>query len=286
MPYRLMQVGDLISFGALAIQAWELFAHLTDEVEYLWKGRFNFIKALYFCSRYVSLAAQIVNQLLSYGIAIKLEKAGNCSTIFVFKSVIGHAALTMLEIILFIRVYALYKQSLKIKYILAIVYICAASLEIVGNGFVIRSIIQTGGCQSPSMDNGALILFGSGAGFYQIAIFAMSLYKLYDGGLSKTPLTTLMLRDGVIVFVLLTAMMLVLLTYDSLARNLDLAFGKAFLSCFISVISISASSLILNMRKLAVKNTLRSVGYRNTAEGGAERSYITDESICLTSFYE
>jgi hypothetical protein len=44
-----------------------------------------------------------VNQLLSYGVAVKIANMGNCSGIFVFKAVIAHASLVMLEVILLIR---------------------------------------------------------------------------------------------------------------------------------------------------------------------------------------
>jgi hypothetical protein len=44
-----------------------------------------------------------VNQLLSYGVVVRLASMGNCSGIFVFKTVIAHVSLIMLEVILLIR---------------------------------------------------------------------------------------------------------------------------------------------------------------------------------------
>ncbi|KAF8169225.1 hypothetical protein BJ912DRAFT_1048451 [Pholiota molesta] len=313
--YQLPLAANLISVGALTIQAWELVIHLNDEVQYLWRGRFNCVKALYFCSRYVMLAAQMcvvpffplcmahqcygyppsletiprVNQLLSYGVAVRIANMGNCSGIFVFKAVIAHASLVMLEVILLIRVYALYNRSHKIKCFLTIVYVLALLLELVGITFVIRRLLQHQGCSPPKLEKISLLIFGLGAGHIQFILFALSLYKLiWDGRLSKTPLTSLLLREGVVVFLVVTAITAILITHE-LAHNLKLDFARATFSWYLSVISMAASNLILNMRKLAVKDTLRlqrPIESQNRAEEATTRTYDIDQSICLTSFYE
>ncbi|KAF8169231.1 hypothetical protein BJ912DRAFT_1067297 [Pholiota molesta] len=226
MPFNSFNIqhlsGAWYAVGALTVQTWDLVLHLSDEVQYLWIGRITFVKALYFCSRYVMLAAQIVNQLLSYGVVVRLASTGNCSGIFVFKTVIAHVSLIMLEVILLMRVYALYKQSLKIKYFLYVVYGLAVVLELVGIALVIRSLLQHQGCSPPKLDKISLFMFGLGAGQIQFVIFAMSLYKLtWDGRLSKTPLTSLLLREGVVVFLVVTAITAILLTHE-LLRSLKL----------------------------------------------------------------
>ncbi|KAF8172132.1 hypothetical protein BJ912DRAFT_1047325, partial [Pholiota molesta] len=286
VDYQITLIANLISIGALSIQVWEFVAHLTDEVEYLWRGRFKSVKALYFCSRYVMLAFQIANQIFSYGIGSRIERTGNCSKLFIFKCLMGHLCLNVLEMILLIRVYALYNKNPRVKYFLAVVFVSSSILEITGTTFIIRSLLRMNGCQPPKTGKITVATYGSGAGMFQFVIFTMSLYKLVcDGRLSKTPLTSLMLREGIIVYVTLTAIMMALLMHE-LVGKVDLGFCRAVFSCYVSLISMSASSLILNMRKLAVKNYLRHqrpTGSQNMAEDAGIRSYTIDESICLTS---
>ncbi|KAF8169224.1 hypothetical protein BJ912DRAFT_933922 [Pholiota molesta] len=205
VDYQITLIANLISIGALSIQVWEFVAHLTDEVEYLWRGRFKSVKALYFCSRYVMLAFQIANQIFSYGIGSRIEKTGNCSKLFIFKCLMGHLCLNVLEMILLIRVYALYNKDPRVKYFLAVVFVSSSVLEITGTTLVIRSLLRMDGCQPPKTGKITVATYGSGAGLFQFVIFTMSLYKLVcDGRLSKTPLTSLMLREGIIVYVTLT----------------------------------------------------------------------------------
>ncbi|KAF9480744.1 hypothetical protein BDN70DRAFT_992452 [Pholiota conissans] len=287
-PYQLIQLGNFISIGSVAIQAWELVAHLTDEVEYLWGGKLNFVKVLYFFSRYVFLAAQIVNHVLSFGLETKLRNAGaNCGIIFAYKTTVAHASLAMLEIVLYIRVYALYRHNRRVKYFLAIVYMFTASLKIAANVLLIQVQMQMNGCDHQRTSTGLIITFWSGVIIYQFVILALSLYKLvYDGRLSRTPLTALMLREGVVVFILLMAtkaLFAVLLIFE---LQSSFIIGRAIFSYYFAAISVAASSLILNMRKLTVKAALYPPRSQNISAEEVGRLYNTDQSICLTSFYE
>jgi len=241
------------SVAALAVQAWEFFVYFTDEVEYLWKGQFNAIKGLYFGSRYGMLLAQVVNQALSYGLG---EGISNhmCAGTFVYKTVVGQLGLNLVEIILLVRVYALYNRSYRMRFLLVGSFIVASLLETTGTVIVIQSLAPTVDCQLPEASTKGLMIFGIGAAFCQCVVFVTTLNKFVTGrssGWARTPLTSLMLREGVVVFLLILALLMVMSAYEFI-RNLTPGVGQAAFSWYIAFISIGASRLILNMRKVAL----------------------------------
>jgi len=285
----LTQALGFASIAALAVQAWEFFVYFTDEVEYLWKGRFNAIKGLYFCSRYGMLLAQIVNQALSYGLGEGVPQLHHnmCSGMFVYKTVVGQLGLNLVEIILLLRVYALYNRSYRMKFLLGGSFITASLLETTGTVIVIQSLAPAVDCQLPEASSKGLLIFGIGAAFCQCVIFVTTLNKFVTGrsyGWARTPLTSLMLREGVVVFFLILALLIVMSAYE-LIRNLTPGVGQAAFSWYITFISIGASRLILSMRKVAV-DQFRNMRHHETEAGNL---YLTthelDDSICLDSFH-
>jgi len=203
-PSLLEQTVSMISFAALAAQTWELLVSFTDEVEYLWGGKFNFVKGLYFCSRYAMLVAQIVNQLLSFRFQERASHPSHiCPGIFVYKTIISQMSLSLVEMILLIRVYVLCNQSYKAKRLLLLVFSLTTVLETTGTAIVCHSLAQESGCMPPEPNKKGMTIFGIGAGFCQAVIFATTVTKFLArgrAGWTRTPLVSLMLRDGLVTF--------------------------------------------------------------------------------------
>jgi len=278
----------MISFAALAAQAWELLVYFTDEVEYLWRGRFNFIKGLYFCSRYAMLVAQIINLLLSFRFEERTSHPSRiCPGIFVYKTIISQMSLSLVEIILLIRVYALCNQSYKAKWLLLVVFCLTTALETTGTVIVCYSLAQVSGCTPPGANKKGILIFGIGAGFCQSVIFGTTTIKFITRGRTgwtRTPLVSLMLRDGFVTFFLIMALLGVMIAYE-IIRNIDMEMGNAVFAWFIALMSISASRLILSLRKIAVTRRAS----RSSEDEGLSNNLQDDtgtESICLTTIYE
>jgi len=255
-PSLLEQTVSMISFAALAAQTWELLVSFTDEVEYLWGGKFNFVKGLYFCSRYAMLVAQIVNQLLSFRFQERASHPSHiCPGIFVYKTIISQMSLSLVEMILLIRVYVLCNQSYKAKRLLLLVFSLTTVLETTGTAIVCHSLAQESGCMPPEPNKKGMTIFGIGAGFCQAVIFATTVTKFLArgrAGWTRTPLVSLMLRDGLVTFFLIMALLSVMIVYAITIHNIDIEVGNAGFAWFIALLSIAASRLILNTRKIAV----------------------------------
>ncbi|KAF8958111.1 hypothetical protein BDZ97DRAFT_2061890, partial [Flammula alnicola] len=269
---HIAQAVEFASFAALAAQTWELLVQLSDEVEYLWKGKFNFIKVLYFSSRYIMLLAQIAHQILSFVGSWRLH---GCTGIFIFRATTVQLSMTLVEMILLIRVYTLYNRSFKVKCLLTGIFFTSVVTEMAGTGIIIRNLPESKSCVPPKAEKKGLVLFMTGAGLCQLLILVMSLNKLVARGRwSRTPLTSLMLREGIVAFLLvlgnsifhmqhfsrLTILFAVLLTamvvYEIL-RSLDIDVGNAAFSWYLTLMSMGASRLILNIRKIAATHNRR-----------------------------
>jgi len=273
------QAVNFLSCGALAAQAWDLMMSFSDEVEYLWRGKFTFIKALYFGSRYGMLVTQVINQLLSFPFEEDSYLFLICSEIFIFKAILAQLGLTLVEMILLIRVYALYNQSFRAKWLLTSVFVISTTLETTGNSLVIQALARTSRCIPPILDRKALMIFGIGAGVCQSIVFIMTIAKLVAGQQRRTPLTSLMLKEGVVTFLLVFALVAIMIAYE-IIRNIDMGVGNAAFSWYTALLSVTGSRLILNMRKVAVMHRMQ----RHITTD--DEAYSGDESVCLTSVHE
>ncbi|KAF8892828.1 hypothetical protein CPB84DRAFT_1748720 [Gymnopilus junonius] len=199
----LSQAAVFVSSAATAAQAWDTIVSVSDEVEYLWRGKFRLVKGLYIASRYGLLVVQLVNQLLNFQSKARPLDASLCARILVFKSVVAQSALTLVEIILLIRVYALYNQSFKARTLLTSVFVVSTILEISGMSMIVRSLAKVSGCNTPKVDKQAVMLSGTGAGLCQFVVFTTTVANLLPSNRRRTPLTSLMLKEGIASFILL-----------------------------------------------------------------------------------
>ncbi|KDR74845.1 hypothetical protein GALMADRAFT_249753 [Galerina marginata CBS 339.88] len=285
------QAVSFVSFAALAAQTWELMVSFTDEVEYMWRGKFTIFKTLYFSARYGMLAAQVINQTLSFYVdgrqQPKSQPSPLCPGIFIYKSIISQIGLALVEIILLLRVYALYNQNHKARRFLMLVFVAATILETTGNGIVIRSLGSVTGCAPAKVDKNGIAIFGLGAGFCQLVILSTTLVKYYgsrQAGWARTPLTSLMLKEGAAAFILIFTLLTILIAYE-IVRRIDIQVENAAFSWHIALLSIAASRLVLNMRKVAVTHLNR---HTSEDDSMATRTYDStqDESFRLTSLHE
>jgi len=262
------------SFGALAVQIWEFANSFFDEAEYLCRSRFTLVKLLYIWSRYVPLVGQIANLALTQIYEVPLEASGpasepSCVGIFVYKTVMAQQTLTCVEIILLIRVYALYNQNRRVKYFLCTIFLTTCALETWSNGRIIKTLLKGKSCIPEIPPFAAAVTFCASASCYQALILCMTLFKYFvvHRERASTPLTALMLREG-FQTCFLTFGMLVINVTDGGIRTTGLRLGDADFAWYISLLSVMGCRLILDMRKLAVSQ---------------DENYEIDYEIDLTS---
>ncbi|KAF8809435.1 hypothetical protein BYT27DRAFT_7187728, partial [Phlegmacium glaucopus] len=91
------------------------------------RSRFTVVKSLYIWSRYIPLVAQIVTLTLNHKTYQPPLRVQLCVGTFVYHTIVAQLTFTCINAILLIRVYALYHQSCRVKYLLytAFLMICA-----------------------------------------------------------------------------------------------------------------------------------------------------------------
>ncbi|KJA15758.1 hypothetical protein HYPSUDRAFT_71847 [Hypholoma sublateritium FD-334 SS-4] len=277
----LAQVGGGLTIGALAAQVYDHLIHLSDEVEYLWSGRLTGVKVLYFGVRYAVLGAQIATQVMSFGRAgVHDGDLDRCRALLVVSLTTGVLASMMLEMILLLRVHALYYSSPSAKYLLCTIYPIVVASEMAGFTIILQGIKETQSCDLCAASTPlGLVMFGISGGVFQVTIVAMTVAKLAFQA-RRTPLMKMLLRDGVCIFLALTVIIFIQLVNQGFDKNK--AFERACFAWYLAFISIGGSSLLLSMRKLAVNSTTDRDLPRTWDSDGRS----IESTICLTTFID
>ncbi|KAF9564083.1 hypothetical protein CPC08DRAFT_760473 [Agrocybe pediades] len=275
----------LLSLSALCAQAWDLVVHFTDEVQYLWRGRFNFIKGLYLVARYGALLGQILDQAIPYLFVGQVQHIpAYCPWRGVYRTIFAQTLISVTETILLIRVYALHHKSPEIGRFLLAVFVSSTILEATGSGFVVRSQVHsTIGCVTPRSNRTGMATFAIGAFISHSTIFTMTISKFVTSGRAGwqralgVPLANLLFREGILVFVFVMVLLAINMAHEDV-RDVNSGAGHAM--WYVALISMAASRLILNMRKLGAKNQNRRSASGTDSSSSYEQS---DSDIRLTT---
>ncbi|KAF8803240.1 hypothetical protein BYT27DRAFT_7244323 [Phlegmacium glaucopus] len=252
---------EFASFGALAVQIFELANSFFDEVEYLRCSRFTFVKSLYLWSRYMPLIAQIVSLTLNHKTYQPPLRVQLCVGTFVYHTIVGQLAFACINAILLIRVYALYHQSRRVKYLLGTAFLTTCAIQTGCNSWFISTLVKGKSCTPDTLPFAPLVTICAAAFSFQALILGMTLFKCIVGrcyGLARTPLTSLLLREGVVVCFLISTLIVANIPQQGI-RLLGSASGfeNAALAWFVSLLSVTGCRLILDMRKLPISHPAR-----------------------------
>ncbi|KAF8991515.1 hypothetical protein BDQ17DRAFT_277325 [Cyathus striatus] len=118
--------------GALVLLVWEYAVTVKDELVFIWRKPFNYVKFLYILSRYYGLVAQSVNVYLALSHLSYLPlHQDTCRTWALFLILSSGVHFAVLDWIVMLRLYALYLKDRRIGFML----FCAFVMELaVGAG--------------------------------------------------------------------------------------------------------------------------------------------------------
>ncbi|KAF8878794.1 hypothetical protein CPB84DRAFT_324635 [Gymnopilus junonius] len=252
--------------------------------------KFTFVKSLYFCSRYGMLTLQIADQYMYFGFLSKALDPWACTRIFIYKTIIAQVAMTLIEMVLLVRVYALYNQNFRARNFLAAVFFISTSLELSAIGIVVHRLLAAPACVPPEGNGIPERLYGVGAGVCQSVVFIATVYKLLPVRQRRTPLTSLLFKESVFSIILVFILVAIIVIYE-ITRNIytragtgnkAIIVGSVIYSWYLALLSIIGSRLILNMRSVYVMHRLR----RPSLPGN--NAYATEEtnSVYLTTVNE
>lgn len=226
---------------------YDSFLNWDKETRYIWGGAPSAIKLSFCICRYLALAGQIVN--IIYSSPTFLERGNvNCFRWFLCQMCVVNLLVWNMDLIMIIRIFALYDCSVRLGGILALWFIFCRGLDgwnvsrssqevVMDNLCIIRKILKYAKWFSASH-------LSTQAGFWLLT------YRKYrqakHEGWSNQPLIQLIMWDNSCVLLVLSGVLLSILPYDIYTQKA----AHVAIVAMTCAVSIMSSRLILNVRSL------------------------------------
>ncbi|TFK70782.1 hypothetical protein BDN72DRAFT_502208 [Pluteus cervinus] len=247
---------NFASAAALACLIYESVITFDDEWRYMWRRGIyrcrrpiTVTKCIFFFTRYFAFAFQLSNQYLIAGPFGKSSvKESDCIHWFIFQTAGVQIQQWMVEIILLLRVCALYSHTSTIYIFLTFVFICQMGVVVFAMFRTFTSLAFNEYC-IPKSTPPSILYFCLRTFFLQLLIGALTLAKRKTAvrdGWATTPILVLVTRDGAWVFVAVSVVNIIISLYCLLVHSVvQIIFSWPF-----TIATILACRLILNMQKL------------------------------------
>ncbi|TFK74284.1 hypothetical protein BDN72DRAFT_80022 [Pluteus cervinus] len=248
--YRVVREITDGKIASVSFLLWDVLITLDQEVEYIWsKPRNSWMKWQFFFTRYFAVAAQVTNRCIEgvivSGVYLDTDPLKRW---FISEIFVGNLLMTAVEVVLMVRVYALYGKNRWIGALFCLMLIAEAIAMVVG---VVRNLPdgQFKEFNVLTTTPYSFIYYGIAACVTQIAILILTVigYKLaVRDGWGKVPIVTLMLRDGSAIFLIL----FLVLIFTTVATMCGTSYAPIGYSWFLSIVASSGCRIILNMQQL------------------------------------
>ncbi|KAI0674431.1 hypothetical protein C8Q78DRAFT_1076073 [Trametes maxima] len=232
--------------------AWDVLISFSEEVEFVWQKPNGWLRWLYVFLRYVLLLVAIA--LFGYFSVPGRKPSTNvqCNFNTLVEAIALASAVIAVQIVLIVRVYALYNRSRTL--LLSLMVGCAASLcaSILGSYFASSKFRYDGQCLLTSAPPTMLLAWLSPTAL-EFALFVLTLVKFRESrreGLGKLPILETMVRDGTWAFLLA----FIVMTFNALIYTRIVhpnTSGIAY-ACTLSTLSFIGSRVLLNLKRLTI----------------------------------
>ncbi|TFY77004.1 hypothetical protein EWM64_g7007, partial [Hericium alpestre] len=194
------------SLASLAFLVWDILITLDDEIRCIWSKPNRFwTKWLFLFVRYFAVAIQVATLFVGTEIAVELHYAyHSCVSWYIFQEVSTQILIISVELILMIRVHALYDRNYIITAILFALFLVENITMIITLVHVVPGVQFDEACvvlHTP----GSLIYFGVAYVAFETILFGLTLVKFVQAvrrGWGRTPVVTVLMRDGTWAFAL------------------------------------------------------------------------------------
>ncbi|KAF9001124.1 hypothetical protein BDQ17DRAFT_1542889 [Cyathus striatus] len=243
--YQSAYFRTISTLSALIVLLFEYVLNFQDEFRFVWrKPRITTIKVVYLISRYGAILTQIVNLVVARLVMDRIPVSKHlCKIWFIFHMTSATGFLFALDIVLMIRVYALYNCDPKVGTFLATLLITQAVLV---STFAWRSgdIPLSISCNiTTKQEILAPSVFVIGT---HLLLLAMTMYKRKVVA-EQSALLDLVVRDGTYMFVFVFSVFTATIPYSLVV---DYAESHVMFVWPTTFFSVFACRLILNMRNL------------------------------------
>ncbi|KDR74607.1 hypothetical protein GALMADRAFT_558548 [Galerina marginata CBS 339.88] len=234
--------------AGLAFLTWDTVSNFDKEYIFVFNPPSR-VKFLYLFARYFGIGSQIFSVFYTTRhLSTTPIPSETCRRWFYFQIITIMALQTSVEVILILRVYALYRKSTLVGYILTFAILAEICLGVYLAVSAFDSLEYNAACIVTAASR-EMARVGGCIGVTQTIIWGFALYKYRQGlqeGWADIPVVSRVMRDGSSTFVAIIAMLLVFVPV--FFRVKDIAhIAVPLITCAFSVL---ACRLIINMHNL------------------------------------
>ncbi|KAF8572714.1 hypothetical protein K439DRAFT_1643434 [Ramaria rubella] len=272
-----LRISSFNTIASTSLLLYEVIITSDQEFNFIWRNPLSFISIVYVLLRYYSLSYLLVLSYEAINVSLS-EKVRFCKFFSLFQVWGATVFVPVVDILIILRIYALYSQSKKVGVVLVILWIAELICDFIfiglaftpGHGVMSNPLpgILPGCYTTVAPEFSQVIRSGAIVSAFQAVYFALTTSKLCqrvrDYGFSLNPLLKVFFRDGAgFCFVILAMYIFITVLFASGPEQLQ-SIGQTWA---ISVVSIAASRLVLNIKDVATPSEYfgyRTGGFRMT----------------------
>ncbi|EIN03547.1 hypothetical protein PUNSTDRAFT_128712 [Punctularia strigosozonata HHB-11173 SS5] len=240
------RIVDSSTLAAFTFLVWQTLTSLDEEVEWIWsKPRWSWTKWIFLSARYMAILVLFI-EVIGDRVRAALP---SCPAWFAWQGVALQFSLGAVDLLLMIRVYALYNRSLLIVRVLTFLWISAQGAMSWALATSIPDYEYTRRCVITKTPL-AILWFAIGTLIFQSALFLLTAYKFVvaaRAGWGRTALMALLMRDGTWAYALV---FMVITLHHILVVVLRDNVNSIVYPWMISISSFSGCRIVLNMHTL------------------------------------
>ncbi|KAI0758944.1 hypothetical protein C8Q74DRAFT_1300993 [Fomes fomentarius] len=225
--------------AALALLVWDIITTMDDEVNLIWPSSWTLPKSLYLFVRYYSLIILILHNV----------RVIPCGPWLIFEIVSTLLVELAAEVIIILRVYAVYAAQKKVLQIMVAGFVLQIAIIAVSLGVSMPKIVAGFYCQAADLPT-EMVLYSCASIVYETFLFSLMMLGVIRGpgakeGLSDTALLKVIVRDGMMAFIGIFLVMLLNTLLFTMAPTTLVTVGFPWLFAMIGALG---ARLVLNLR--------------------------------------
>ncbi|GLB37993.1 hypothetical protein LshimejAT787_0410440 [Lyophyllum shimeji] len=231
----------------------EWLSSADKEVEQIWKGRWTPLKSLYMFLRILSMGTQlfpVILAFLPFSTRVGYHSLRTCRLVVGFQGAASQVLMLGVQIILIMRVDALYYAQIKLRLLLRLLYLVEIVVTWVVFAFSMPKIEYGLNCLVTEFPGGYAVLFFVLPMVVDCILFVLTMIKFYQAireGWGREPVIYRFLKDGIWAF----ALPFTIVTINVLCMGfLPGPLSSIAYSWVIAIPAFAGCRLILNMRHL------------------------------------
>ncbi|KAF8995227.1 hypothetical protein BDQ17DRAFT_1365830 [Cyathus striatus] len=239
------------SLAAFVFLVWEYVCTCRYEFSHIWRRPMTTVKVIYLFSRYFGLLFHFINHMIMMKTLSRLPVVSStCHRWFAFQIVSFAILFSAMEVILMLRVYALYHHSRGIGLTLAILFIIEIAVSVACPLSFLPELKYDVICTGEIAPRQAAV-YCSTVVFVQLVVVSLTLAKRNSGLITTdTEIVRLVHRDGVWVFAVVLAIMSIMMPYSIVEQTVV---PYIIFSWPISIFSLITCRVIMNLQRLKVE---------------------------------